>query len=194
MWHAAPVTAEPEPPAEPHVGVRTDPGTERMRALIDEACRKSALIWLRTPGAAHARAAWHAYVDGAIHLVGGGIEQELPPLADGAEVEVTVRSKDTWGRILRLTARATRIQPGTEAWDAVVPELHAKRLNPPDGEQQPARWARESAVFRLDPVGRPHEHPGHVSHSSHAAEPVATPATTRGRLPLVLGRRARRRR
>lgn len=194
MWHAAPVSAERGLPADPGAGGRPDPDTERMRALIDEACRKSALVWLRNPEDTHARAAWHVYVDGAVHLVGGGIEQELPALADGAEVEVTVRSKDTWGRILRLTARATRIHPGSDAWKAAVPELHAKRLNPPDGEQQPTRWARESAVFRLDPVGRPHEHPGHLSHASHAAEPVPTPATTRGRLPLVLGRRARRRR
>lgn len=172
----------------------TEPIDERLQALIDEVFRKTAVIWLRRPDETHAHGVWHAYVAGAVHVVGGGSEQPLPALADGAEVEVTARSKDTGGRLLRLTARVTHLRPGTEEWDAVVPELHAKRLNPPDGERQPQRWARESVVVRLDPVGRPHELPGHLSHGSHAAEPRPTPATTRGPLPFVLGRRARRRR
>ena len=50
-------------------------------------------------------------------------------------------------------------------------ELHAKRLNPPDGEAQPARWARESRVARIEPTGQLVEAPGHLSHRSHAAEP-----------------------
>lgn len=164
------------------------------RALVAETCRKSALVWLRRPQDTHASAAWHVFVDGAVHVVGGGMEQQLPDVADGDELEVTVRSKDTGARVLRLPVRVTTVLPGTAAWDAVVPELHAKRLNPPDGDDQPRRWARESTVLRLEPAGPPVEAPGRLSHRSHAAEPVATPATTRGPLPFVLGRRARRRR
>ena len=164
------------------------------RALVEEACRKSSLVWLRPAGAAHAVAVWHVFTDGAIHVVGGGAEQPLPDLADGEHVEVTVRSKDTGGRLLRLTATVTQVRPGTEAWDLVVPELHAKRLNQPDGEEQPRRWARESTVLRLEPDGPLLESPGHLSTRSHAAEPAGSPATTRGALPFVLGRRARRRR
>lgn len=163
-------------------------------ALVEEACRKSALVWLRRPQDAHASAAWHVLVDGAVHVVGGGQEQRLPEVADGDELEVTVRSKDTGGRLLRYRATVRTVLPGTEEWDAVVPELHAKRLNPQDGEEQPARWARESTVLRLDLAGRPIEAPGRLSNRSHAAEPVDSPATTRGPLPFVLGRRARRRR
>jgi len=164
------------------------------RALVEEACRKSALVWLRPLGARHAVPAWHVFTDGAVHVVGGGIEQELPDLAEGAELEVTVRSKDTGGRLLTFRARAVRVRPDDEAWATVVPELHAKRLNPPDGEQQPHRWARESTVLRLQATGRLVESPGHPSHRSHAAEPPGSPATTRGPLPFVVGRRARRRR
>jgi len=34
-----------------------------------------------------------------------------------------------------------------------VPLLHARRLNPPDGAAQPARWAASSLVLRLMPTG-----------------------------------------
>lgn len=171
-----------------------DRDAELARALLDEACRKASLVWLRPVGASHAVAVWHTYTDGAVHVVGGGREQRLPELADGAEVEVTVPSKDTRGRLVTFVATASRVRPGDEAWDTVVPDLHAKRLNPPDGEAQPRRWAEESTVLRLEPTGRLLERPGHVSHRSHAAEPVGSPATTRGPLPFVIGRRARRRR
>ena len=175
-------------------GVTTDHDGLLAQALVEEACRKSALVWLQAAGASHPVAAWHVFTGGAVHVVGGGLEQELPPLADGDQVEVTVRSKDTGGRLLRFLATATRVLPGTAGWEAAVPDLHAKRLNPPDGEAQPARWAAESTVIRLDPTGRLLEAPGHLSHRSHAAEPPGSPATTRGPLPFVLGRRARRRR
>ncbi|MGH8894517.1 MAG: hypothetical protein ACRDWY_14625, partial [Actinomycetes bacterium] len=61
-------------------------------------------------------------------------------------------------------------------------------------ERQPQRWARESRVLRLEATGRALERPGHLSQRSHAAEPPGSPATTRGPLPFVIGRRARRRR
>jgi hypothetical protein len=175
-------------------GVAHDRDAALNQALIEETCRKSALVWLRPLTASRAVAAWHVFVAGAVHVVGGGIEQPLPPLADGEEVEVTARSKDTWGRLLTFRAVATQVRPDDEAWSRVVPELHAKRLNPPDGEAQPQRWARESTVLRLEPTGRIVESPGHLSARSHAAEPAGSPATTRGPLPFVVGRRARRRR
>ena len=63
-----------------------------------------------------------------------------------------------------------------------TPTTHLGAMTCPLARQF-ARWARESVVFRLDPVGRALEHPGRVSHSSHAAEPPPSPATTRGPLP-----------
>ena len=164
------------------------------RAMVEEVCRKSALVWVRPLGAAHAQAVWYAWLDGAVHLVTGGLEQPLGGAPDGAEVDVTARSKDTGGRVVTFRAVVTELDPSGEAWATVATELHGKRLNAPDGEAQPARWARESRVLRLDPVDRLVEGPGRVSHRSHAAEPVPSTATTRGPLPFVLGRRARRRR
>ena len=165
-------------------------------ALVAEACAKSALVWLRAPGEQRAHAAWHVWAEGAVCLVTGGAEQPLtdaPGLSEGSEVEVLVRSKDNGSRLVTFRATVTAVEPGTPQWDVVVPLLHAKRLNAPDGEEQPARWARESRVLRLDPTGQVLEQPGHLPTRSHAAEPPPSPATTRGRLPFVVGRRARRR-
>lgn len=176
------------------------------QALVEETCRKSALVWVRpapvtatanpNPNANATRSVpvWHVVLDGAVHLVGGGIEQPLPPVVEGEEVHVTVRSKDTGGRLLTYVAVVSRIRPEDPAWASVVPELHAKRLNSPDGELAPQRWARESTVLRLDATGHLVESPGHLSARSHAAAPPGSAATTRDPLPFVVGRRAHRRR
>lgn len=165
-----------------------DPHDAREAALVEEACKKSALLWLDLPGRPQPQAAWHVWHDGATYVVSGGIEQPLPGL-DGADmVTVTVRSKDKGGRLVRWVARVVPVPPGAEGYDDAVAALHAKRLNAPDGEAQPARWARESQVTRLEPTGEVTEAPGRMSQDAHAAPPVPTPATTRGRLPFVIGR------
>lgn len=176
MWDAAPVS------------------TERDTALVEEACRKSAMSWLAPAGQAQSSLAWHIWHDGALYVVSGGQEQSLPAMADGELLTVTVRSKDTGTRLVTWIGTTSTVSPGTPEWDSVVPELHAKRLNPIDGEQQPVRWARESTVTRITPTGEVIEAPGRMSNRSHAAAPPASPATTRGALPFMIGRRARRRR
>ena len=155
------------------------------------------MLWLRPRTGSDTErpvAAWHVWHDGAVLLVSGGLEQQLPELVDGAEVEVTVRSKDKGSRLVTFIAAAQRVGPEDDAWQAAVAELHAKRLNPPDGEEQPARWARESTVTRLTPTGLVTEAPGRMPRGSGRAEPPSSPATTRGPLPFVVGRRAGRRR
>jgi hypothetical protein len=153
------------------------------------------MLWLRADSGDREIAAWHVWHDGAAYVVSGGLEQNLAPVLDGSErLAVTVRSKDTGGRLVTFVARPMDVPPGDETWDTVVPELHAKRLNPPDGEQQPARWARESRITRIEPTGELLESPGHPINRSHAAEPPGSPAATRGRLPFTLGRPPKRRR
>src|SRR5260370_28024499 len=72
-------------------------------ALIEEACKKSGLIWVAVPGARD-RAAWHVWHEhegqGAVYVVVGGGEQALPGLADGITVRVTMRSKDKGGPLV----------------------------------------------------------------------------------------------
>ncbi len=163
-----------------------------VRALVEEACRKSALVWVEVPGD-RARAAWHAWHDGAVCLVTGGGEHSLPGLAPGGPVRVTVRSKDKGGRLVTFTGEVEQIPADDERWHGTAAALHAVRLNPHDGEQQPQRWAREAQVWRITPTGDVPELPGAMPTGSLAAPPPPSKAATRTPRPLRLGRRPRRR-
>ncbi|MFN2523154.1 MAG: hypothetical protein ABR614_07560 [Mycobacteriales bacterium] len=109
---------------------------------LADVMRKTAVLWLS------GSPLWHVWHEGAAYVVGGGLEQPLPEWRHG---RVTVRTKN--GDVLAWGADVQPVPVGSPDWDAVVPLLHAKRLNAPDGEQQPARWARESTVLRLTPTG-----------------------------------------
>ncbi|MFD7920223.1 hypothetical protein ACFV3R_13485 [Streptomyces sp. NPDC059740] len=169
-------------------------------ALIEEAAKKSGLVWVRG-ATGPARALWHVWHEGAVVLVGDGPgEQPLTGLGltDGALATVTVRSKDKGGRLVGWTARVTELPPGEEAWQAAVAELKGKRLNAPDAETMTERWERECRVLRLVASGG-YAAPGAVTEfgdSSQAARPLPTPAITRrpmpAALPRLLGRRRRR--
>jgi hypothetical protein len=189
--------------------------TSGVSALIAEACKKSSVIWISLPDLPQPRAAWHVWHEDAVLLVSGAGEQRLPGLdrvatataratsrsaedngrgsRPAATVEVTVRSKDKGGRLLRFIARVRALEPGTEQWAAAAAELLGNRLNLPDGDAAVQRWARESLITRLEPTGELLEQPGSLSAESHAAPPLPSPATTSARKPLVIGRRARRR-
>ncbi|MFV0133789.1 hypothetical protein ACLGIH_11210 [Streptomyces sp. HMX87] len=165
------------------------------RALVEEATKKSGLIWVQGPGSP-ARPLWHVWHEGAACVVGDGPgEQPLPGLADGAMAEVTVRSKDKGGRLVSWTARIVELASGSEAWQAAVAELKGKRLNASDGEAVPDRWARQCRVLRLEPTGATAPLPD----GPLAEPPLPTPATTREPIPAGLprlllkrGRRGRR--
>ncbi|MFF7235644.1 hypothetical protein [Streptomyces collinus] len=161
------------------------------RALIEEATKKSGLIWVKGAGATAARALWHVWHEGAVCLVGDGPgEQPLPRLEDGGRAEVTVRSKDKGGRLVTWPATVSEPAAGSPQWEAAVAELKGKRLNAPDGEEMPARWARECRVLRLTPAGSPEPLPS----GDLARRPVPSPATTRRPVPAALPRLLARRR
>jgi len=126
-------------------------------ALVEEATRRSGLVWVCLDDDPIAHPVWHLWHDGAAYVVTGGAEQPLPGADAAVRAVVAVRSRERQGDLLlRWTAQVEQLAPGTPAWDEVVPLLHEQRLNAPDGEQQPQRWARESLVLRLVPDG------GHV--------------------------------
>ncbi|MEU4170671.1 hypothetical protein AB0F46_27810 [Streptomyces sp. NPDC026665] len=164
------------------------------QALVEEATKKSGLIWVRGAGAPSqsgpgdegpTRALWHVWHDGAACLVGDGPgEQPLPGLADRGQAVVTVRSKDKGGRLVTWSATVVELAAGTPEWEAAVGELKGKRLNAPDGEAMPERWARECRVLRLEPTGAT----AGLPEGSLAEPPLPTPVTTRRPVPAALPR------
>jgi hypothetical protein len=117
--------------------------------LVAEATRRSGVVWVSADGT-DPRPVWHLWHAEALWLVGGGDEQELPPLADRAVV--VVRSKATQsGRVVEWAADVSRVEPGSPQWEDVVPLLAAERLNATSAQDLPARWAATSTVLRLAP-------------------------------------------
>jgi hypothetical protein len=156
------------------------------RALIEEAAKKSGLLWARGADGGPAVPLWHVWHDGAICLVGGGPdEQPLPGLTDGSTAYVTLRSKDKGGRLITFPAAVRELAPRGDAWHAAVADLRPKRLNAPDAPTLPDRWARDCHVLLLTPCGPPTETPQAPPTASHAAAPRT------GRRPGSARRRAR---
>jgi hypothetical protein len=168
-----------------------DPTAQLRAALVAELAKKTSVCWVRHAGRSHA--VWHVWADDALCLVSGGEEQPLPDVPDGEHVEVTMRSKDTGGRLLTWVARTSVVRPGDEAWEPTTAALVTARLNLDDPAGTPARWAQQSVVRRLVPDGEFVESPGALTDDSHRAVPEDTTATTRGPLPKVLHRRVERR-
>jgi hypothetical protein len=162
--------------------------------LIEEAAKKSELLWLRPPGRGRrSQPVWHVWQDGAAYVLSGGSEQPVPDEIDDRAV-VTLRSKDKRSRLITFEATVSTVAPGSETWEAIVPVLRAKRLNLTDAEQAPARWAQESTVWRLEPTQVVLETPDDPSDGSHAAAPPPTRARSRVPRPLHLrGRPSRNR-
>jgi hypothetical protein len=193
--------AEPEPepaaaaaaPAEFADFAEPDP---LDRALIDEAMKKSGIVWIATEAAPAARAAWYVWLDGSAYVLTGAGQQPDPGFADGDVARVSARSKETRAAMVTWTGSASRLQPSDPQWDVVAPALAKARLNLSDPAGAPRRWAADSsvAVYRIAPAGPLVEGPGSYSDASRRAEPVPTPAVTAGPPPKVVHRRQTARR
>ena len=166
---------------------------EHLPTLIADLAGKSDLVWVTVSGCPP-QALWNIWHDDAIAVVTGGIEQRDPGLVNGAIVEVIMRSKENRARQASVMATVEGLAPGSEAWRSAAAALHPKRLNPPDGEAQPHRWAKESALWLLRPTAEVTEQPGAMSDSAHRAEPVPTDATTLARKPFHAGKATKKRR
>jgi ABC-type amino acid transport substrate-binding protein len=128
-------------------------------ALVAESAKRSGLLWVRRTGQGadpqtRPRAVWHVWHEGSAYLLTGGIEQPMPAGldADGAQAEVTARSKDKGSRLMVWRAAVHLVEVGSEEWQQLLPALTSRRLNSPDGEQAPQRWARECRLLRLRPI------------------------------------------
>lgn len=162
--------------------------------LIEDAAKKAGLIWVRVVGEHHTvQPAWHVWYEGALYVLTGGLEQPAPGGLDtvaGDDVDaralVTVRGKINSGRLATFETTIARVPVGSEEWDGVLPALQAKRLNLPDGEAAPTRWAAECTLWQLRPTGNVTETVDDPSTESHAAAPPPSPARSRVPRPLHL--------
>jgi hypothetical protein len=158
-----------------------------MSRLVDEAIKKAAVAWVAVTGQPPL-ALWCLPLDGALYLVSGPGEQSAPGIEDATEASVTLRG-DHGGRIVTWSAEVSRVEPGTEKWGSVVPQLAAKRLNAPGpAEALAARWADECLITRLTPAGEPVEAGASLPTGSLAAAPRPTRAARRTANPFRLHR------
>jgi hypothetical protein len=154
-----------------------------VHPLVDEAMKKAAVVWLGRPG----QPVWCLWIDNALYVVHGPGEQPAPGL-DAATVDVTVRG-DHGGQILTWPASVSTVEPGSDEWGRVVPQLAGKRLNASGtAEQTAARWAAGCVVSRLSPVDGPVVAGPDLPDDSGAAPPPPTPAARRPRNPFRLHR------
>jgi hypothetical protein len=155
--------------------------------LTDEAMKKAAVAWVSVADQP-AFALWCLPLDGSLYLVSGSGEQSAPGLATATTASVTLRG-DHGGRIVTWLAEVSRVEPGTEEWETVVPQLASKRLNAPGtAEALAARWATECVVTRLTPADAPVEAAAGLPDGSLAAAPRPTPAARRTPNPFRLHR------
>jgi hypothetical protein len=153
--------------------------------LIDEATKKSGLVWITT--SARVSPVWLLWHEGSAYVLSGPGEQSAEGLADGGTATVTVRSKDKGGRLISWEASVAALSPGGADWETVVPLLMGKRLNLIDGEGAAARWAREAAIHRLTPTGTVVESPEDMPDGSLAAPAPRSPGTTDVPIPFTVG-------
>lgn len=116
--------------------------------LMDEAMRRSGVVWVSVPGRAP-RVVWHVWHDSADHVLHGGGEQDVPGLAEAATAEVTVRVKSTGANIGTWSALVSVVEPGSDDWAALEPLLRKARWH---AEPDPTeRWRTGSTLTRLTP-------------------------------------------
>ena len=160
-------------------------------ALVDEAMKRSGLVWLRWSDPPRTQAFWHSWLGGRAYLLTGPGEQPDPRLDEDERVEVIVRSKDNAQRLVAFSASATRLEPRDGDWGAATSSLASNRLNLADSTHAPERWSTDdrTRIYRLAPGSELLERPGSYPDESGRATPVPTSATTAGKPPRVRHRR-----
>ena len=160
-------------------------------ALLAEGASKSDVVWLRPAGQSRAWPAWHVWHAGAVHVVSGGGEQQLPDLA--GQVDVLVRSKQTSARLITVPTTAQRLDPEDDVWAQAATALAASRLNATcPAAELVTLWRGTTAMYRFDVCAPALERPGRYDDASGSAAPPPTAATTSGWRPWHLRGRRRR--
>jgi hypothetical protein len=175
--------------------VENDAAVTEIAAEIAAVMKKAGLVWLSWSGRRPAPA-WFATVDGRYVVLADradSAEQPLPGLATAGAAEVVVPAKPATNRLAAWKATVRRLEPGTEDWTAAALVLRTERLNAAGLDTQLERWKTEADLLMLEPTGEITESADHYDASPRAETPVGTKATTRGKAPITLHRKIRRR-
>ncbi|WBQ07015.1 hypothetical protein [Kribbella sp. CA-293567] len=169
--------------------------TDEAVAEIAGVMKKAGLVWLSWNGGRPAPA-WFATVDGAYVVLAdraGSAEQPLPGLAEADAAEVVVPAKPANSRLAGWMAAVRRLEPGSDEWTAAAQVLRTERLNASGLDTQLNRWQTEADLLVLEPTGEITETAGRYDGSLRLETPKGSPATTRGKRPITLHRRSKRR-
>jgi hypothetical protein len=122
--------------------------------LVAEAARRSRVCWLSyTSGETvlRDRLVWHAWHEDALLVLSDDDEQVLPGIETADLVEVSLRSKDTGGRLVTWSAPPVVLSPSAPAWEDHARALLAVRLNLPDPGATLDTWRHGATLVRLAP-------------------------------------------
>lgn len=157
--------------------------------------KKAGLVWLSWSGGRPAPA-WFATVDGQYVVLADAAdsaEQPLPGLATAGSAQVVVPAKPATNRLASWTATVRRLDPSSEEWLSAAQVLRTERLNAAGLDTQLERWKSEADLLVLEPTGEITEAAGRYDATPRAEAPIGTAATTRGKAPITLHRKIRRR-
>jgi hypothetical protein len=169
--------------------------TDEAVAEIAGVMKKAGLVWLSWNGGRPAPA-WFATVDGAYVVLAdraGSAEQPLAGLAEAGTAEVVVPAKPATNRLAGWKAAVRRLEPGSEEWTTAALVLRTERLNADGLDTQLDRWQTEADLLVLEPTGEITEAVGRYDGRPRLETPAGSPATTRGKPPITLHRRSKRR-
>jgi hypothetical protein len=156
-----------------------------MHALVAEAMKKAAIIWITTADDQPPFPLWCLPSDGALFVVTGGDEQPAPGLAEADTATIIARG-DHGGRIVAWPVSVSRVTPDGDAWATIATALAGKRLNAALAVNALADvWASNCAIIRLTPVAddiapRPTGSGAAVPAPTSAARRAGTPLRTHG--------------
>ena len=180
-------------------------GSTEPPAALEAAMKGAGVVWLSPdpatrvgqahggPTPATTGPVWHVWSDGACYLLTGPGEQPLPGIVHGGRCAVTARN-GAGGRAITWAATVEALDPSGPEWSAVAPKLAAGRLNGGDPVVVVPTWPGRLTILCLRPTGEQATVKTGLSHDSHAAAPLPSPATTPYRMPSDITRRWRRRR
>jgi hypothetical protein len=135
--------------------------TASEAAVLDEALKKSTVVWIQVPGeggtGGRAVPVWYGILDGRVYVLTGGSEQHVPGLAEADQAVLVARSKELQSLVAEVEASVRVVPPNDPLYGRVVPVLLPRRLNLRDGEQAPDRWRKECTLVELTPSAIPAE-------------------------------------